>query len=323
MSGKETSQKIHISITHQALSQIMANEQSHNKMNSINDSQKLFENYESFLDYQIQCPMEYNEEKQQKQSPTEKINDCNKNEIKKAHKKKAKKPEKKKIIKLKKVKKIKKAKKIKKEKKTKNVSKKIKMIKRNKKEKIKEIILPENKNTIKLKLKGDVKNFSALDVEELKGNKKEIICQKTPHQSQNDKIESDIEIIIKNKTDSDSEKLSSLEFEGIIKEKASQKSPFQNGGEKMESDEESVKTIRNKISDSDVEEFNDLPGLDQGNWNKNEENFSDTEKGKDLGDFSYSCLVTNMHNIQSVSTNTNNPNDVFMEHFGYNAYQHN
>ena len=321
MSGKETSQKIHISITHQALSQIMANEQSNNKMNSINDSQKLFENYESFLDYKIQCPMEYNEEKQQKQSPTEKINDCNKNEIKKAHKKKAKKPEKKKIIKLKKVKRIKKAKKIKKEKKTKNVSKKIKMIKRNKKEKIKEIILPENKNTIKLK--GDVKNFSALDVEELKGNKKEIICQKTPHQSQNDKIESNIEIIIKNKTDSDSEKLGSLELEGIIKEKASQKSHFQNGGEKIESDDESVKTIQNKISDSDVEEFNDLPGLDQGNWNKNEENFSDTEKGKDLGDFSYSYLVTSMHNIQSVSTNTNNQNDVFMEHFGYNAYQHN
>ena len=63
--------------------------------------------------------------------------------------------------------------------------------------------------------------------------------------------------------------------------------------------------------------------MDQGNWNKNEENFSDTEKGKDLGDFSYSYLVTSMHNIQSVSTNTNNQNDVFMEHFGYNAYQHN
>ena len=320
MSEKETSQKIHISIIYQALSKIMANEQSKSNINSIDNSQNLFENYESSLDYQSQCPMEYNEEGPQQQIPTEKPNDYNKIEIIKTSKKKAKKPKQKKITKAKKVKEIKKAKKLKKEKKTTN-AKKIKMTKRNKKEKIKEILLPKNENTIKLK--NIVKNLSDLDVEELKGNKKEIICQKTPHQNQNDKIESGIEIIIKNKTDSDSEEFNNLELEGIIKEKTSQKSPFRNKNEKMESDDESVKTISNKISDSDVEEFNDLPGMDQGDWNKNEENSSDTEKGKDLGDFANSCLAANMHNIQNVSTNSNNPNDVFMEHFGYDAYQNN
>ena len=62
--------------------------------------------------------------------------------------------------------------------------------------------------------------------------------------------------------------------------------------------------------------------MDQGNWKKNKENSSDIEKGKDLDDFSYYCPVANMRNIQNVSINFNNPNDVFMEHFGYNTYQH-